>query len=223
MEYCLGFFDTHSYILYTIGNGLTYTLLLSFFITILSFLFGFLFAVLQIEKFDKSFLRYCIKFLCYMLRGIPFYIQLLISYFMIPYWLDISVSPVFIGVISLGFCSAAYTSQTFVTIINEIIKKQWDIARGLGYKPKQIIQYIILPQAIKISLPSLIAEADQILKSTSILSSIGIIELTRAGMNIVSKNMNPGEIYPLIGIVYLGISSILLIIQYYIKKKFKYL
>ena len=218
MEYWIKFLEKNNYILDMIINGFLNTLYLWFFIVLISFFLGFIFAVLQIEKFDIKFIRYLIKFLCYVLRGIPFYIQLLIFYFIIPYYLQLSVSPFLIGIFSLGLCSAAYTSQVFVTVMNDIIVKQWNIALGLGYSRTNIVYYIILPQALRISLPSLLAEADQILKSTSLLSSIGIIEMTRAGMNIVSRNMNPEEIYPIIAILYLLLSSFLLIIKYFIKK-----
>jgi His/Glu/Gln/Arg/opine family amino acid ABC transporter permease subunit len=204
-------------------NGLKYTLLIWIITTLLSYICGFIFGILHLEELEKPWLRYFITFFCYILRGIPFYIQLLFCYFMIPYWFSFSVSPFLIGIICLGLCSASYTSQTIITIAREIVKKQWKIALGLGYKKKQIICYIVLPQVIRISMGSLLSESDQILKSTSILSSIGIIEMTRAGMNIVAQTMQPGEIYGIIGLIYLLLSSILMCVNYYVQKKWKLL
>jgi His/Glu/Gln/Arg/opine family amino acid ABC transporter permease subunit len=141
------------------------------------------------------------------LRGIPFYIQLLIAYFVIPDLLGLAnVNASLMATLALGLCSAAYTSQAVVSGINGIATAQWETAFVLGYSPLQTIRFIILPQLIAAITPALCAEADQLIKSTAIFSSIGIMELTGMARNIITREFNPIPIYLTIAGMYLVIS-----------------
>lgn len=145
----------------------------------------------------------------FVLRGIPYFVQLLIAYFVIPDLLKITVPTFVIASGSLGLCSAAYVSQIVRAGCNCIAIGQWEAAQVLGFSRLQTAWYIIIPQMLRNVLPALAGELDQLLKSTSIMSSIGVLELTRVGMNIVAREMNPIPVYLTIAALYLGISSIL--------------
>ena len=130
--------------------------------------------------------------------------------------------PVFaIAAISLGFCSASYASQIVRGAINAVPAGQWEAAQVLGFSRWQTVRFIILPQIVPSILPALVGELDQVLKSTSIFAAIGVLELTRAGMNIIARQMNPIPIYLSIAVIYLAISSLLNLIGYYFERRAK--
>lgn len=190
-----------------------------------SLTFGSFFAFFQIKKFNKLiFFKQISKFfsiLTFILRGVPFYVQILFYYFVIPEFLNLKFSPFFAGVISLGICSAAYTSEIILAGINSIENNQWENSYIFGYNLFQQLFYIIIPQTLKKIFPILLNEFNMILKSTSTLSVIGTIELTRLSQNIVSKTFNPIPVYTITALIYLLITTIfeILIKKFFIEKK----
>jgi ABC-type amino acid transport system permease subunit len=145
----------------------------------------------------------------FILRAVPLYVQLLIIYFVIPELIGINLPLLPAATLALSLCSAAYVSQIIRAGTNAIAQEQWEAAQMLAYSKIQTGYYIIAPQVIRNVMPSLIAELDQLLKSTSLASALGMLELTRAGMNIVSREMNPITIYLMVAFLYLCISAFL--------------
>jgi His/Glu/Gln/Arg/opine family amino acid ABC transporter permease subunit len=158
----------------------------------------------------------------FVLRGIPFYVQLLIAYFAIPDLFGFNVSSVSAGIVSLGLCSAAYVSQIVRGGINAIPSEQWEAAFVLGLNKMQTVWYIIVPQVMRIIVPMLAGECDQLLKSTSIISTIGVIELTRAGMNIVAREMQVVPVYGVLALLYLMIFAIFNLVTKFFERRFSY-
>lgn len=144
----------------------------------------------------------------FIIRAIPFYVQLLIIYFVLPEIIGLSFSAYTAGIITLGICSSAYVAQIIKAGINAIPLGQWYAAYVLGYNRRATLRYTILPQTLNTILPALINEIDHTLKSTSIISTIGVIELTRAGTNIVSRGGDPLAVYLSIATIYVCLSGI---------------
>jgi len=180
---------------------------------------GMLSGILRSKKMYTPFISQLLDIITFIGRGIPFYVQLLIAYFVIPAILKINIPTFILAATSLGICSASYASQTVKGAINALPSGQWQAAQALGFSRWQTIRFIILPQAMTALLPALTSELDQTLKSTSIFASIGVLELTRASMNIISRTMNPVPVYLSIAVIYLLMSSILNIIGAYLEKQ----
>lgn len=140
------------------------------------------------------------------LRGVPLMVQLLLVYFVLPDLLKIHLEPFTAAWISLGCCSSGYVAHIVRGALNKVPQTQWESALTLGLSTPQMVRWIIFPQAIKTALPALGNELDSLLKSTAIVSSIGVLELTRAGMNVVSRNMEPVGIYITLALLYLILS-----------------
>jgi His/Glu/Gln/Arg/opine family amino acid ABC transporter permease subunit len=206
----------------TLLIGVFNTLLIWIFSGIISLSLGFFWGLARNKNIIKSFyLRNFFDFIAYIIQGIPFYIQLLIYYFIIFQSFIFTISPLIIGIISLGICSAAYTSQIITGSIDSIQSNQWKIAYSLGFSKFEVLYYIILPQAKSIILPLFLNEFDQLLKSTTILSTIGIFEFTRASLNIVSDTLNPKPVYLILALFYLFLSFLFRLIYklYLVKNK----
>ena len=155
----------------------------------------------------------------FVLRGIPFYVQLLLAYFVIPSVLNIDIPAYVAAAGALGLCSAAYISQIVRGGIDALNPCQWEAAKMLGYSTTQTLRFIIIPQAVKNIFPALTGELDQQLKSTAVFSTIGILELTGAGKNIISQEMNPIAMYTAIALLYLCLSSGLAAVSLYAARR----
>lgn len=176
---------------------------------IISMCVGTILGILRSNQLRRDWLAKTLDFITFMLRGIPIYVQLLIAYFVVPEILGLDCSAVTTSTMALGLCSAAYVSQIVRGGINAIAIGQWEAAMVLGYSTLDTIRYIILPQMIRTVLPSWTGELDQLLKSTSIISTIGVLELTGAARNIIAREMNPLTMYLTIAVIYLAMSALL--------------
>lgn len=159
----------------------------------------------------------------FVFRAVPFYVQLLIVYFVIPHILTLHISAFSAALVSLGLCSASYVSQIVRGGINAIAYGQWEAAKALGCTTFQTLWYVVMPQAMPIILPALVGECDQLLKSTAIVSTIGVLELTGAGRNIIAQEMNPLTIYTVLAVIYLLISALLAMVAVWIEKRLSHL
>jgi His/Glu/Gln/Arg/opine family amino acid ABC transporter permease subunit len=185
----------------------------------ISLTMGSVWGILRSNKLRIYLLSELLDVITFVLRGIPFFVQLLLAYFVLPALLTIDISPSAAAASSLGLCSAAYVSQIIRGAINTIDPFQWEAAQMLGYSMSQTVRRIIIPQAFKNILPALTGEFDQLLKTTAVFSTIGILELTGVGKNIVAQEMNPLSTYGLIAVLYLSISSALAVVSYYAEKR----
>src|SRR3989338_353727 len=103
--------------------------------------------------------------------------------------------------------------------INSVPVGQWEACKTLGYPIKAQLKRIILPQTFKNIGPALFGEFEQLLKSTSLLAAIGISELTRTGMNIISRQLNPIPVYLTIAAIYLVLSALLNLLAFKLEQR----
>jgi len=188
----------------------------------LSMVLGLIFGSLSTDRLRIPFLSALIESITFVLRAIPFFVQLLIVYFVLPDLIGYNLEPFPASVLSLGVCSSGYVAQIVRAGINSIPASQWESAFTLGYSPLQTLRFIILPQMFRNVLPAFNNELDTLLKSTSIVASIGMLELTRMGMNIVSREMQPVPVYLTIALFYLVMSGFLNVVMRLIEKRMKY-
>jgi polar amino acid transport system permease protein len=138
-------------------------------------------------------------------RGVPLLVQLLfIYYFLATLGLDVPALVAAIGGLSLA--SGPYQAEILRGALNGIPRGQNEAAVALGYTPLDRWRRILLPQALRISVPPLINEFILLLKASSLVSVVGIAELTRVSMNIASMTYRPLEAYVGGGLFYLAIN-----------------
>lgn len=138
-------------------------------------------------------------------RGVPLLVQLLfIYYFLAEFGLDIPAMAAAIG--GLGLASGAYQAEILRGALNAVPRGQAEAADALGFSRAAIWRRILLPQALRICVPPLINEFTLLLKASSLVSVVGIAELTRVSMNIASSTYRPLEAYAGAGLFYLAIN-----------------
>ena len=137
------------------------------------------------------------------IRGIPLMVVAFFIYFGLPGILGFKI-PVFIaGIITLTLNASAYISEIFRGGIKAVPVGQMEASRSLGLSYNKTMRKIILPQAIKIMIPSFVNQFVISLKDTTILSAIGLIELLQTGRIIVARNLQSSMVYLIIAVMYL--------------------
>ncbi|MBI2345027.1 amino acid ABC transporter permease [Candidatus Dependentiae bacterium] len=173
---------------------------------------GISLGILSCNQLNLSKIKFTIRMFSFIAKAIPAYVQILIAYFILPLLLNYNLSSWTSGILALIICSSGYVTEIIRAGINTIPASQWDAAFVLGYSKYQTLMRIILPQVLNNIFPTLIGELEQLLKSTSLLATIGVTELTRTGINIISRELNPVPMYLLIATIYVLFSTILQII-----------
>jgi len=165
--------------------GLQNTLVVTFFALMIGIAIGFLIAVVRVAHdtggAPNVFLRVAnliVRLYVTVIRGVPMMVQLMIMNFII---FAATRNLVFVAIIGFGINSGAYVSEVFRGGIASVDKGQTEAGRSLGLGAAMTMRFIILPQAIKNSLPALGNEFISLLKETSIMGVIGVMDIMRAG------------------------------------------
>jgi arginine/lysine/histidine transport system permease protein len=180
---------------------------------------GILIGVLNCNKMRNSVSTIILNGFVWMIRGTPLFVQVLIVYYALPELIGISLSPFIAGVIALAINSMAYISEIVRGGINAIPEGQWEAAYVIGLSPWQTLQGIILPQMLRISVPSLTNELTALIKETSILMVIGVAELTKVSKDIVARELDPMTIYLAAAALYLVMTSCVSLFAQYTQKR----
>ena len=192
--------DRYKYIF----EGLFNTIIIAFFAVIIGVIIGTIVALIR-NNYDQNqkfkLLNHLCKSYVNIIRGTPVILQLMIIYYII--FKSVNIDIIIVSIIAFGINSGAYVSEIIRAGINSIPKGQSEAGYSLGLKYAQIMQHIVLPQAIKNVLPALGNEFITLLKETSVGAYIGVVELTKASDIIASRTYD--YFFPLliIAIIYL--------------------
>ena len=135
-------------------------------------------------------------------RSIPALVLLFLFFFGLS-MLVVKFSAFFSAILPLGLLSFASHSQIFRGAIQSIKKGQMVAARSVGMSKLQAIRHVILPQALRLSIPSWSNEYSIVVKDTSLAYAVGVIELLREGRYIIVRTFEPMLIYITIALIYL--------------------
>ena len=141
-------------------------------------------------------------------RGTPLLIQLFILYFGLPS-IGVMLSPFTAAMIGMGLSSAAYQAEYFRGAIQSVKEEQLIAAYSLGMKQTQAIRYVVLPQMLRLVIPSWSNELIYLLKYTSMAYMIQAPEIISQGRLIASRNFRTFEVFIVITIIYLVVVLVL--------------
>ena len=142
------------------------------------------------------------------IRGTPIMVQLLIAYYGIFASIE-DMSPIIVAIITFGINSGAYQAEIFRSGIESISKGQLEAGRSLGFSYTQTMNRVILPQAVKNILPTLVNEFTSLLKETSVAGYITVMDLTKGGDIIRSITYSPFIPYLAVAFIYLCVVMLL--------------
>ncbi|KAA8784013.1 amino acid ABC transporter permease [Paenibacillus amylolyticus] len=154
------------------------------------------------------------------IRGTPLLVQVYFIYFGLPVFLDMRIPAMTAGIIAVSLNAGAYISEIFRAGIESIGKGQHEAARSLGLSRFKTMWLVILPQATRRMIPTFVNQSIITIKDTSLLSAIGIAELTQTGEIIISSNFRAFEIWGVVGIFYLIIIVLLSRASRFIERRY---
>lgn len=219
-------------ILVFVSDGVWVTI----YVTVLSFIFTLIVGLFGgLGRLSKNRLIYGISTLYVeLIRGIPLLVQLIWWYFAFPVVLqnfgrslDIQsisryqANAIAMSILGLTFCYGAYMSEIYRAGIQSIAKGQMEAALSLGMNYFQAMRYIILPQAFRVILPPVGNEFIALLKDSSLVSAVAVVDLTRRGREFMSANFNPIETWTMVALVYLIMTLFSARVAAYIERKVK--
>jgi His/Glu/Gln/Arg/opine family amino acid ABC transporter permease subunit len=174
---------------------------------------GILLALAQV--FGGQSARSIVVGYLYLVRGIPLLVLLTFTYYLLPLT-GIDLPPFWGVVVVLALYYAAFMSEVFRAGILSLPRGQWDAARSLGMTRRQMLQIVIFPQALRLASPPFISLCANLVKATSLVSIVGLWELTMASREIVERTLAPFQIF-------LGAAAIYFCICYTLALYGKYL
>ena len=205
--------------------GAVVTLIIALCVVVLGSILGVLLAFAQRSRFRP--LVWLAKTYVWIFRGTPMVVQIMIAFAMMhiaaPSFrlgiLTVDMTRLIPGIIIIGMNSGAYVSETVRAGINAVPKGQLEAAYSLGIRPREAMRYVVMPQAIKNILPALGNEFVTIVKDSSLLSTIGVMELWNGATTVASTTYITREPLLFAAAYYLLMTSVLtLAIQAYEKK-----
>ena len=125
----------------------------------------------------------------------------MVCYYALPS-LGIELPSFVAAIIALGVCTAAYQAENLRGGFISVPSGQAEAARAFGYRSHQIFRYVLLPQALRIAMPPVVNEMVAILKASSVISVVGVADLTRVSQNIVARTQDPIQWYGLAALLY---------------------
>lgn len=158
---------------------------------------------------NNKILRGAATFYVDLIRGTPLLVQIFFIYLGLPALLDIRISAELGGIAALSLNAGAYIAEVVRGGIISIDKGQVEASRSLGLSRYLTMRLVILPQALRRMIPAFVNQFIISLKDTSLLSVIGIRELTQNGEIIISANFRSFEIWGVVGALYFVIIYIL--------------
>ncbi len=201
-------------------KGLGMTLLLTVVSLVIASILGIIFGLLRVAR--KKWLRAIGTVYVDIFRGTPLIVQAFFIYFGIPAALDFRMSALAAGLITLSLNAGAYMAEIVRGGIESVDKGQMEAARSLGLPYGKAMRKVVLPQAIRLMIPSFINQFIITLKDTSILSIIGINELTQSGKIIIARNLESFKMWLIVGVMYFVIIMILTQVSKRMERKIKH-
>ena len=186
-------------------RGLQATLLYSVMSVGLAIVIGLAAALARLS--DIAPLRWLARGYVDVVRGTPALVQIFFIYFGAPA-IGIRLGAPTSAVIALGLNSGGYLAEIFRAGILGVDPGQVEAGRSLGMSRAQTLWRIVLPQAARLVVPSTAGEFTNLIKGTSLLSTISITELTRVAQQVVSVTFRPIEAYLAIAVAYFLINAV---------------
>jgi polar amino acid transport system permease protein len=171
--------------------------------------FGFLIGVLVCAGMlsENAWARRAGRLYVSFFRGVPLLVQLLLIYYLLPS-IGLDVPPVVAAIAGMSLCTAAYQAEIMRGGFAGVPQGLVEAADMCGMSRFDTFRRIRLPIAVKLVLPALVNEAIMMLKSSSLVSVVGVVELTRMAQDLAASTYRPLELYAAAGFIYLVINVV---------------
>ncbi|WP_431233351.1 amino acid ABC transporter permease [Mycolicibacterium psychrotolerans] len=203
-------------------NGLVLTIVISVVAMVLATLVGLVIALLRRSRF--AVLRWCASLYIWAVRGTPLLVQLVIIYTGLAavglyQFHDVSLfglsvkAAIQAAIVGLTINESAYIAEIIRSGLDSVPKGQFEAAESLGMKPAKVMRWIIVPQSLRVMVPPMGNSFNGMMKTTSVLSVIGVSEMFLVTQSISSATFHTFEIFIVAALYYLALTTIWTVIQ----------
>lgn len=140
-------------------------------------------------------------------RNSPLLVQLFLVFFGLPSIFGVSFTPLQAGLVALSINTGAFMTVIVQAALDETPRGQWEAARAYGLGYIATMRYVILPQAVRAMIPPTVSLAVGQLQVSSLISIIGVVELTKVGTNLNLRTLAPFTIWPIVAVGYFAVSK----------------
>ena len=193
----------HDALLLLMGLGMTLYIFVTSFIA--GILIGFCLAIIRERRIPVA-AQLAAAFV-ELFRNSPLLVQLFLVFFGAPSVFGIQFTPVEAGLITLSINTGAFMAVIIQAAIEEVPRGQWEAARAYGLGYFATMRHVVLPQAVRAMIPPTVSLAVGQLQVSSLVSIIGVIELTKVGSILNLRTIAPFKIWPIIAAGYFIISK----------------
>lgn len=201
------------------GAGIALTLKLAVVAIIIAAIVGILIGLLGV--LPNRGCRYLFDTYTFIFRSVPLMVLAFFIYIGLPSLTGQKIPLFPAGVISLVLENSAYIAIFVCGGIQQVDQGQTEASRSLGVSYLSTMRKVVLPQAIRMMIPSFINQFIMVLKGTSILSAIGLAELTQQGTMIIARNMEGFKIWLIVAVIYLILIGILTWLSHQVSKHYQ--
>ncbi|WP_419786791.1 amino acid ABC transporter permease [Pseudodesulfovibrio sp.] len=153
------------------------------------------------------------------MRGTPFLVQIFIIFFILPEF-GVQMEAFTAAVVSLTIYAGSYICEIVCAAIEAVPSGQEEACRSLGHTHCQTMFLVILPQAMRMALPALVGQYVLLIKDSSIVSVIGLTDITRAGWLTVQRVPEGLMVFGLVGLLYFVVCFPLIHLSNYLERRF---
>lgn len=186
--------------LWLLAQGLGVTVGLFLVTTLIGLFLGVLWGVVRFYRIPV--LMQVITFVSEVLKNSPVLVQLFLVFFGFPAFFKLNMTPVNAAIITLSLNTAAFVYVIAVSSIESIGRDQVEAARVFGLSRWQVLRHVIAPQALAFSIGPLTALLVNQLQVTSLISVIGVMDLSKIGANLNLRTLKPFIVWTAVGILY---------------------
>lgn len=214
-------------------RGIEVTIKISVVSILLGIVIGLFACLLKLSK--NKVCRGVAAVYIWVIRGTPMLVQALMVYFGLPQIIrpflayitngavtSFRFTPYVAGVVTLSLNAGAYLAEIFRGGIQAVPRGQTEAARSLGLSKAKTTFRIVLPQALRISLPSIVNQFIISVKDTSILTVIGLKEIVNEATQYIQIQYDYFNTYAWVALFYLAVISCLMVLSMYIEKRMSY-
>ena len=208
-----------------LANGFQMTIYVTVVSLVIAMFLGIFTCLAKMSKVAP--LRWLANFYIWIIRGTPMLVQGFYIYLAVPQIVqalgnpDFRISILTASLITLTLNAGAYLAEIFRGAIQSVDKGQMEAARSLGVSHAKSMQKIILPQAIRICLPSLVNQCIITLKDSTIMYALGLPEIMNQAKVYVGRTFNSFATYTWVAVLFLVITSVLMIVSAQLEKRMR--
>lgn len=197
-------------------DGTWVTLQLFAWSLLLATVLGFVLALMRLSRYRV--LRWVSLGYIWLFRGIPVLVVLFFAFFVLGR--QVGLSPLQSGVLGLGTSAAAYKAEIIRAGIMSVDPGQFEAAEGLAMTRRHYMRRIIIPQGIRVMVPTYMSNTILVLKVSSVAVAIGIVELTGISRQLSNSTNRPIELFTAAAFIYLFLTTVLVILQEILERWF---